>query len=1468
MRYFYFLLFSIIVFANSSVFSQCTGGTNGGGISIFATWQTTGTTNINGGTYRTFNAIAGNIYYFSFCASDGGSSIYDTQISINTNTGVLVAGGYNDDFCGSQSYLAWTCPATATYRVLVNLYNCGTQTNLGNLAYKFSPALSCPGNLGLGVTNVSSLPYSSGAGTTCGFGNDLSSNNVTSCGNGSFFGGDDRIWIFTPAVTGTVTINLTSAGTWNGLMLYQGCPLIGQGGTCISVSQSSTGNQSIVACLSAGITYYLVLDVSPSPSCNAYTNLTISAPVTSGGCPLGTGAVTIASLPYSSVGRTTCGKFNDQGVNNTISCGSSNYLTGEDEVFVFTAATSGNISVNLTSTGSYTGLMLYNGCPLSTTCSGIGGSCVAFEQSSSGNKTMCANVVAGQTYYLIVDSWASPTCNAYSISITAPATLLTGSVCANAVPIPSLPFSAINETTSCTGNDYSNITFASCGSYYESGEDKVYVYQASQSECIEITLTGASSNSIGYQLYRGCPGVAGTTCMLVNGGANSGLLSSSFVIPTAGTYYLIVDSWAPPTTVSYNLSITSFGSGVANDLPCNATPLILGVPTSASNTCSGASGEPTPPSCFVTPNVMNSVWFSMQAPASGQLRARVIPNTIINPQMALYAGSCGSAMTLVSCNDNAPSCGQSINYSSEVFVTGLIPGNTYFILVDGYSDLTGSFSILAIDGSTTLPPLSNGQDCGNYLPVCDSSISYGDPGFQAFGNICDYTGGILNCLLTGERGSAWFDIPINANGNLAFSIIPKDWLGAPSIGGTDYDFAIWKIAGSGAVTCAQIATNVAPLRCNYQILGVTGLYGLVNNTAPPQYPGFGVAFNSQLPVLSGERYALVVSNFSNSTSGFEIVFSSSSPINYAASGNASVWSGGVDTDWFKVDNWGGCPIPSCTRDAIINGGIILQPILTGVANSKSLLINPGARLTIPSGITLNICENFTNLGVMNADPTSTVFFWNGLNQNIGGNFLGGNGFGNLTVSKAGGLVTQLQPIDVKNVFTLSNPTSIYSVNGKVQKVAGDFLNYGVYNPSGGTLELNGSNAQAYRNYDPVNNVVLNHSGPGVNLNTSMVLGSTGVLTLTNGKIITSPAYEVIVNNRTPAAVSTGNPSSFVQGFLRRYLNSTGSYDFPVGDASKGFQRANINFAYPGNPTVIDNLKVNFVPYASLPAPLGVIDCSLTYTSNALDNGRWVFAASNSSTSGNFDLTLYNTGFTNSANSWTIMSSSGGPWSLGNGTCVLSPVTAVRRNAMNGLYEFGTAQGPSTLPVHWLSVDALPLDDRIRVRWSTASEENNDGFEVEKLNPNSLQFESISWLNGNGNSNQVNYYSFDDVQVVANEDYFYKIRQVDFNGASSYSEVVHARLKQTVSSNVQFYPNPLSADSKLVFDLEKNSTVKITIVNVLGEVIAQEDLGTLKSGNYQVNITSHFKDVSVGLYTVSVEIDGLLERLKVLYTNEK
>lgn len=1449
-----------------TAFSQCTGGANGGTIVPGLAWSTVGTVGINGGSFREFAATAGNIYYFSFCASDGGNSTFDTQITINTTAGTAVAGAYNDDFCGLQSYIAWTCPANGTYRVLVNLYNCATNTNLGTLAYRYTPALTCPGNLGGGVTNVALLPYNSGAGSTCGSGNDLNASNMTPCGSTSYLGGEDRVWIFTPAASGAVTINLTSTGTWNGLMLYQGCPLNGQGGSCVGTSQSSAGNQSVTACVTAGTTYYLILDVFPSPNCNPYTNLSISAPVVGGSCPLGTGSVNIPFLPYTSTGRTTCGRVNDQTAANTITCGSGNYLTGEDEIFVFTPTTSGNISINLTSPGSFTGMMLYRGCPSSVVCSGTAGICVANEQSSTGSKSLCANVIAGQTYYLIIDSWASPVCNPYSISISAPTASLPGTTCASAVPIPSLPYTALNESTACTGNEYTNASIGSCATLFESGEDKVYAYTSAGSECLSITLSGASSNSIGYQVYLGCPGAAGTVCIAGNGGANSGTLTGSVTLPSAGTYYIVVDSWAPPTNVSYNINIVSFGSGAPNDLPCNATPLTLGIPFSSTNTCSGTGpGEPPAAGCWITPNTLNTVWFSVQAPASGQLRIRVIPGSLTNPQVAVYTGATCSALIFVACNDNASPCGTTINYGSELVLNSLTPGASYFIVVDGYANLTGAFSVLAIDGSLTLPPLSNGQDCGSYLPVCDTTMSFGDPGFQSFGNICDFIGGGANCLLSGERGSVWFDIPINANGNLTFSIVPKDWPGAPSTAGTDYDFALWKIAGTGAVTCAQIASGAAPISCNYSFLGLTGIFGAANGTSPPQYTGFGPAFNAQIPVVTGERYALVVSNFSNSTSGFDIIFGGTSPIAYGSFGNTSVWSGGVDTDWYKKDNWGGCPIPDCARDAVINGAIVLQPSITGAASCKSLFINPGAQLTLQPGQSLAVCEHFTNFGIFNAGAGSTVFFSNGsVNQNINGNLTGSNGFANMSINKTGGVVTMLQNMDIRGNFLHNSVPSAFNVTGKVHRVAGNFLNNGTYTPSGGTLEFNGSGAQTYYNPGQVNNVILNHSGPGVTLQTNLSLAATGNLTLNNGRIITTPSYEVSVLNRTPAAVSTGNANSFVQGYLRRYLNATGSYDFPVGEAGKGYQRANLNFAYAAAPTAIDNIRAQFVPYAVLPMPLGVSDCGVVFSVNALNNGRWNLVASNSPSSGNFDLTLYNTNFTNAANAWTIMSNNGGGWLLGNGICVVSPVNAVRRNGMNGIVDFGTAQAPSALPVEWINLSAKANTSDIELRWIVAEDDQNRGFEVLRRSENSNLFETKAWIDAQPKGQALNNYLYTDKDVRAGIQYFYQLRQVDLNGMETWSELVSARIaKKGAGLGMEIIGNPLNPESRIQLELNEPGNVVLTIHNDLGEQVYTESLQFDQAGSYSLPLFARLQGLADGLYPIRLDTGNAVLQDKIL-----
>lgn len=103
-------------------------------------------------------------------------------------------------------------------------------------------------------------------------------------------------------------------------------------------------------------------------------------------------------------------------------------------------------------------------------------------------------------------------------------------------------------------------------------------------------------------------------------------------------------------------------------------------------------------------------------------------------------------------------------------------------------------------------------------------------------------------------------------------------MGAPSTACTDYDFAVWKIAGTGATTCAGIAAGATPVKCNYSPLGITGLYSGSNGTAPPAYPGFGGAYQSRLSVAAGEVYILVVSNYSNSISGFTLNFPASAPV--------------------------------------------------------------------------------------------------------------------------------------------------------------------------------------------------------------------------------------------------------------------------------------------------------------------------------------------------------------------------------------------------------------------------------------------------------------------------------------------------------------------------------------------------------------------------------------------------------------
>ncbi|MBK7426239.1 MAG: hypothetical protein IPI60_03980 [Saprospiraceae bacterium] len=230
-------------------------------------------------------------------------------------------------------------------------------------------AQTCPGSLGT-TFNIASLPYNGTSLTTCGAGNDIMSTNATICGSSSYYGGEDLVFIFTPTTGGEITISLTSSSSWVGLMLYNGCPFLSQGGACIGSTQNSSGSKTLIVTVTSGVTYYLVVDTWPSPTCIPSFDLSISAAPVYDPC---SGITTLScATPVSAT-------ISGTGIWNVTACGFS--TPGQEKVYSFTPTTTGVHNIQVTSV-SGTGYIDYFYKAASGGCSATGyhaGHCHTFR---------------------------------------------------------------------------------------------------------------------------------------------------------------------------------------------------------------------------------------------------------------------------------------------------------------------------------------------------------------------------------------------------------------------------------------------------------------------------------------------------------------------------------------------------------------------------------------------------------------------------------------------------------------------------------------------------------------------------------------------------------------------------------------------------------------------------------------------------------------------------------------------------------------------------------------------------------------------------------------------------------------------------------------------------------------------------------------------------------------------------------
>jgi hypothetical protein len=148
------------------------------------------------------------------------------------------------------------------------------------------------------------------------------------------------------------------------------------------------------------------------------------------------------------------------------------------------------------------------------------------------------------------------------------------------------------------------------------------------------------------------------------------------------------------------------------------------------------------------------------------------------------------------------------------------------------------------------------------------------------------------------------------------------------------------------------------------------------------------------------------------------------------------------------------------------------------------------------------------------------------------------------------------------------------------------------------------------------------------------------------------------------------------------------------------------------------------------------------------------------------------------------------------------------------------------PVELLSFSAVPIPDGVQIRWSTASETANAGFDVQRSTDRSI-WRSIAYVAGGGSTQDRRDYACLDAEAApsaGSHTLFYRLRQIDFDGTISNSPVVEVRMANasvaTPAALLQApYPNPAAADFVIPLMVAREACVRIAVYDVLGRRVA-------------------------------------------------
>ena len=451
----------------------------------------------------------------------------------------------------------------------------------------------------------------------------------------------------------------------------------------------------------------------------------------------------------------------------------------------------------------------------------------------------------------------------------------------------------------------------------------------------------------------------------------------------------------------------------------------------------------------------------------------------------------------------------------------------------------------------------------------------------------------------------------------------------------------------------------------------------------------------------------------------------------------------------------------------------------------------------------------------------------------------------------------------------SGSTNIIRVNGNMTVAGAASMNSGADAAGGQRFTFGGTSLQLltgnFTGSRAFNRLQINNNA-GLTLVGDVTINRE--LLLTNG-LINPGSNRMLIELNGGATPTAGSATSFVNGKLYKVLNFGQSFEFPIGKGTRWRSGALflsigavntgqwdmeyfdtpatgvVSLAPPPRNNPVNNLV------SSDPAILRISGGEYWKVSDgsAAANGRtarvglsWGIESDVAATLAQREaLRVMGWNGINWTNFGGFNFTPGGAHTQARGTFQSTVLLSFSEN----IVALGSTEVANPLPVTLVKFEGRLDGSVASLNWKTASEINNEYFEVQR-STDGIEFVEIGRVNGNGTTNLTSAYFFEDRSLLKGNNY-YRLKQFDFDGKSSYSNVIVLDYDGSTPLGVYMYPNPTtSQDINAELLNASNEVIAIRIIDMAGRVPFQS---TVQGESKIIHLKTD--DLKPGLYVVEV-----------------